>query len=96
MWTDELPVDRLKPATEHTLRVFAAEDHLAALPDEQALLDERFALVGAHRLEQQLVCRDGGFEVESQTLALTEGLGFRAGLATGRRRCCCRISTLSA
>jgi hypothetical protein len=78
--TDELPVDRLEPATEHTLRVFAAEDHLTELPDERALLDERFALVGTHRLEQQLVCREGGFEVESQTLALTEGLGFRAGL----------------
>ena len=78
--TDELPVDRLEPATEHTLRVFAAEDHLAALPDERALLEERFALVGAHRLEQQLVCREGRFDVESQTLALTEGLAFRAGV----------------
>ena len=26
------------------------------------------------------MCRDGSFEVESQTLALTEGLAFRAGL----------------
>jgi methylase of polypeptide subunit release factors len=78
--TDEIPIERLEPATEHTLRVFAAEDHLATLPAERALLEERFELVDAHRLEQALVCRDGRFEVESQTLALTEGLAFRAGL----------------
>jgi Methyltransferase small domain len=77
---DEIPIDRLEPATDHTLRVFAAETHLATLADDRALLDERFRLVDAHRLEQELVCRDGRFEVESQTLALTEGLAFRAGL----------------
>ena len=77
---DEIPIERLEPATEHTLRIFAAEDYLAALTDERALLEERFALVDAHRLEQVLVCREGRFEVESQTLALTEGLAFRAGL----------------
>jgi methylase of polypeptide subunit release factors len=77
---DEIPIDRLEPATEHTLRVFAAETHLATLPDERALLEERFELVPAQRLEQQLVCRDGRFDVDSQTLALTEGLAFRAGL----------------
>ena len=77
---DEIPIERLEPATEHTLRVFAAEDYLAALPDDRALLEERFALVDAHRLEQELVCREGRIEVESQTLALTEGLAFRAGL----------------
>ena len=77
---DEIPIERLEPATDHTLRVFAAEDYLAALTDERELLEERFALVDAHRLEQALVWRDGRFEVESQTLALTEGLAFRAGL----------------
>jgi SAM-dependent methyltransferase len=77
---DEIPIDRLEPATVHTLRIFEAEDYLAALPSESALLEERFELVDAHRLEQELVCRDGRFEVESQTLVLTEGLGFRAGL----------------
>jgi methylase of polypeptide subunit release factors len=77
---DEIPIERLEPASDHTLRVFAAEDHLAALSDESALLAERFELVAAHRLEQELVCRDGRFDVESQTLALTEGLAFRAGL----------------
>jgi methylase of polypeptide subunit release factors len=78
--TDDLPLDRLEPAGEHTLRVFAAEDLLAGLPDGRALLGERLALVDAHRLEQRLACRDGRFEVESQTLVLTDGLGFHAGL----------------
>jgi SAM-dependent methyltransferase len=77
---DEIPIDRLEPATVHTLRIFEAEDYLAALPDESALLEERFELVHAHRLQQELVCRDGRFEVESQTLVLTEGLAFHAGL----------------
>ena len=77
---DERPIDRLEPATRHTLRVFAAETRLATLSDDRALLDDRFTLVDAHRLEQELVCREGRFEVESQTLALTEGLSFRAGL----------------
>jgi hypothetical protein len=77
---DEIPIDRLEPATMHTLRIFEAEDYLAALPGESALLEERFELVDAHRLEQELVCRDGRFEVGSQTLVLTEGLAFRAGL----------------
>jgi SAM-dependent methyltransferase len=78
--TDEIPIDRLEPASEHTLRVFGAEDYLAALPGESALLEERFELVDAHRLEQELQCRDGRFEVQSQTLVLTEGLAFRAGI----------------
>jgi methylase of polypeptide subunit release factors len=77
---DEIPIDRLEPATVHTLRIFEAEDYLTALPGESALLQERFELVDAHRLEQELVCRAGRFEVESQTLVLTEGLAFRAGL----------------
>ncbi len=77
---DEIPIERLEPATEHTLRVFAAEDFLAALGDEREFLEQRFRLMDAHRLEQALVCRDGRFDVESQTLALTDGLAFRAGL----------------
>jgi hypothetical protein len=77
---DEIALDRLEPASEQTLRVFAAEDFVAALPDERALLEERFELVDAHRLEQELVYRDGRVDVESQTLVLTEGLAFRVGL----------------
>jgi methylase of polypeptide subunit release factors len=77
---DEIPIDRLEPASEHTLRVFAAEDYLAELSGERVLLETRFELVDAHRLEQELVCRDHRFDIESQTLALTEGLAFRVGI----------------
>jgi hypothetical protein len=78
--TDELPLDRLEAAGEHTLRVFAAADLLSGLDDGRGLIDETLVLVSTHRLEQELVVRDRGPEVESQTLELTDGLRFRAGL----------------
>jgi methylase of polypeptide subunit release factors len=76
--TDEIPLDRLEPASEHTLRVFAAADLVAGVG--AALLDERLVLVDAHRIEQSLVVRDGDVVVEGQTLELADGLRFRAGL----------------
>ena len=75
---DVLPLERLEPASDHTLRVFAARDYLDDTPDDDALLDARLALVDGHRLEQALRSHEGGFLVESQTLALADGLGFRA------------------
>jgi Methyltransferase small domain len=77
---DELPLERLEPASDHTLRVFAAEDRFAEPGGEVGLLAERLALVPTHMVEQQLVCRDGRYDLESHTLVLTDGLGFRAGL----------------
>ena len=77
--TDEIPFDRLESAGEHTQRVFAAADLVAGRPDN-ALLDETLTLVESHRLEQTLVLRDGSAEIEAQTLELTDGLRFRAGL----------------
>ncbi len=76
--TDPLPLDRLEPAGEHTLRVFAAQDVLGRLDDER-LLDLPLALTENHRLQQTLVAR-GGLVVESQTLQLTEGLSFAVGV----------------
>ncbi len=78
--TDELPLDRLETAGPHTLRVFAAADLLAALRDDRALLDERLVLVEPHRIEQSTAVRDGRVEVDAETLELTDGLRFRAGL----------------
>ena len=77
--TDEIPLDRLESAGEHTLRAFAAADLLREI-DDGALLAERVVLVDHHRIEQSLVVRDGAVVVEGQTLELTDGLGFRAGL----------------
>lgn len=75
---DTIPPGQPTPASDHVLRVFGAHDHLADLPDEKALLDERLALVDRVRIEQELRCRDGGYVVEGMTVVLDEGLGFRA------------------
>ena len=77
--TDPLPLDRLEPASGHTLRVFAAQDLLERLDDE-GVLGLRLALVAAHRLDQTIVVGDGRLTVESQTLELTEGLRFAVGV----------------
>lgn len=77
--TDPLPLDRLEPAGEQTLRVFEARDAVEAL-DDQGLLDLPLALTGSHRIQQMLAARDGRLVVESQTLELTEGLRFAIGV----------------
>jgi Methyltransferase small domain len=76
---DPLPLDRLEPAGDHTLRVFAAQDVLERA-DDAALLEARLVLTPHHRLEQQLEAADGGFDVRSQTLVLTDGLCFTVGV----------------
>jgi len=81
-WTraDRPSLDRLEQASEHVLRVFDSQDYLEGLDDERLLLDARFALVEAHRLEQTLVCRDGHVQLEGTVLSLETGLAFRTGL----------------
>ena len=76
---DHLPLDRLEPAGDHTLRVFAAQDLLERIGDAE-LLDARLALVPNHRLVQHLGASAGGFAVEAQTLELTDGLCFTVGV----------------
>jgi methylase of polypeptide subunit release factors len=61
------------------LRVFAAEDFLRSHAGRD-LLDQRFALAPAHRLEQRLVAREGAWQLQSSTLHLTEGIGFQGHL----------------
>lgn len=75
---DTLPLDRLEPAGEHTLRVFAGHDVVDALRSD-ALLGEPLRLV-PHRLRQTIVAHDGGFVVEEQTLELADGLRFQLGI----------------
>jgi hypothetical protein len=62
------------------LRVFDARDYLAALTDDDALLDESPRVVDRVRVEQELSFGNGGYVVESMTLVLDEGLDFRAGI----------------
>jgi methylase of polypeptide subunit release factors len=72
---DPLPAGRLEPASNHIQRVFAAQDHLAALADDGALLDERFAVPETVRITR--VASVAG-PVGDPQLALAEGLGFSA------------------
>jgi methylase of polypeptide subunit release factors len=77
---DRIPAGRPTPASGHVLRVFDAHDHLTGLADEEALLDESPRVVDRLRVEQELTFGDGGYVVESMTLVLDEGFGFRAGI----------------
>jgi hypothetical protein len=77
---DELHGDRLRPAGEQILRVFAAGDFLSAMTEERELLRERLVLAPDALLEQQVVFRDREWTVEEIELTLREGLRFRAGL----------------
>jgi SAM-dependent methyltransferase len=77
---DRIPSGRPTPASDHVLRVFDAHDYLADLGDEEALLDESPRVASTVRVEQELSFGDGGYVVESMTLVLDEGLGFRAGI----------------
>jgi methylase of polypeptide subunit release factors len=82
----ELPSERLRPASDHILRVFAAQDFLVGLADERELLAERLTRTEHSRLEQRVVYDNGRWTVAEMTLALEDGLGFHAGLdaTTGR------------
>jgi hypothetical protein len=75
---DELPGGRLGPASDHILRVFGAQDYLAGLTDERALLAERLALDEHSLLEQRVVYRDREWTVGEIGLTLQDGVGFRA------------------
>jgi protein-L-isoaspartate O-methyltransferase len=77
---DKIPPGRPEPASEHVQRVFRSQTYLSGLADDAALLDETLCLVERARIEQELHCGDGGYVVDSMTLALDEGLGFRAGV----------------
>jgi hypothetical protein len=59
--TDELPERPSADASREVLRVFATEDRLRGLDDE-AFLDEAFAVAGDVRVEQAAAFRDGRFE----------------------------------
>jgi len=80
--TDPLPANRLKPGTDHILRVFAAHDLLAGNGGER-LLDERVRVVPKAVLEQRVRFHDGEPRIEQMSLTLEEGVGFQAGLDAG-------------
>jgi SAM-dependent methyltransferase len=77
-WTrrDRVNLERLEQASDHILRVFCTQDYLESLDDDRELLDETFALVEQHHLEET---RWRG-ELRGTVLSLDEGLGFRTAL----------------
>jgi Methyltransferase small domain len=77
---EDVDLERLESAGEHTLRLFAAEDFLRGLADEHELLDRPFALAPGHRLEQTVAWEHGLPLVEAQTLRVDGGFGFRIGV----------------
>ncbi len=77
---DHVPLDRLEQASDHVLRVFAAQDYLEGLDDDRRLLDACFAVTPGHRLEQTITCGNGGTELQSTVLSLDDGLAFRTAL----------------
>jgi methylase of polypeptide subunit release factors len=76
--TDPLPAERLKAASDHIIRVFAAHDLLARSADGERLLDERIRVVPNVTVEQRARFKDGGPHMEEMTLTLDEGVGFQA------------------
>jgi SAM-dependent methyltransferase len=73
-WSYSPPAARMAPASEHILRLCAAQDYLQRLDSPQILLQEAFALVGGHRLEETVLFEDGMRRVQKSLLHLEGGL----------------------
>ncbi len=58
-------------------RVFAAQDATAPVGVHSSLLDESFAPVDGHRLQQFLTFRDRTYTAEDAVILLDDGLGLR-------------------
>ena len=64
------------PAGPHIERLFAAEDRLAALGTDDALLDSVFTTVRDHELQQRSKIDSSGYVIDSAQVALLGGLPF--------------------
>jgi methylase of polypeptide subunit release factors len=71
---DHLPASITSPSGHHVERLFAAEDRLAALSDDAALLARPFTAVDDHRVRQVLRIEDGRYSVEGAEVFLHGGL----------------------
>ena len=63
-------------AGPHIERLFAAEDRLAALASDDALLDSTFTTAADHQLQQRLKIENGRYVLDGAQVALTGGLPF--------------------
>jgi methylase of polypeptide subunit release factors len=80
-WTRmaELPASRPQAASDHLLRLFAAQDFLATTPAE-ALLDRRFMLVERAYFDRTARVESGGWTETSAAVRLAEGIEFGVNL----------------
>jgi SAM-dependent methyltransferase len=68
-------------ASDHIQRVFAAEDLLQGLADDDGIMETRCRLAPGHRLEQTMVeGPEGGWQPLQTRLVMTEGLGFQGSI----------------
>jgi hypothetical protein len=63
-------------ASAQLLRLFSAQEALAASSSEDDLLGEVFASVEGQRIEQVIGYRDGGYQVDHATVLLEEDIGL--------------------
>ena len=64
------------PGSDHILRIFAAHDYLQSLANEAAMLDDAFALVAGHRLDQSLTYTDGTYRTHASVMRVIPGIGL--------------------
>ena len=74
---DAMPGDPKTPCHEQILRVFAAQDRLAAAPGDLEILAQRFRLVDEHVVTQTLRRSGDQYAITEAGIQLTEGLRFR-------------------
>jgi hypothetical protein len=71
---EQTPDQFAGPCGDHVLRRFQLQDFLEALPDDRGLLETRFRLAPAARLEQQYALTPEGMSATAYRLHLLEGL----------------------
>ena len=78
-WTRgiDVPLAPQGSASDHLLRLFAAQDHAPELSDDHRVLAQSFSLVDGHRLEQTLTHRGGDYQAPSAHLVLDQGIALR-------------------
>lgn len=79
-WIEAIDVGRepSAPAGDHILRLFDAYDRVQARGATDWLLDEPFALVPGHRVDQTLTHTEGRYHSHRASVRVTPGLDIRA------------------
>ena len=74
--TDDSPARMLGPCGDDVLRVFAAQDFLATLPDNQTLLTAQLSVAPQVRWEQHCEPAEQGWQVITSHVRLARGLTY--------------------